>query len=705
MTKKLKVAVLGLGGAGRSIASKLRSMPQYIDKISLCSSRAVLEELWENVSEGSEMVPGNDPVKVESWASDRYSQLEMLLNDERSRPDLVIYTCGKHNLDRWDIDTTRKNIGIAKNIGSRMTGFKGHIIVVPNPVSPVCYTIQRESKTDPRLVTGMQYIDSWRMTKLIRRKLQRQSIHSNNLLALCFGSHGAPIADRATVRMRAGYSLTPAETIGYDKDLDSILETMDTDLAEIVEQQVTNLRDTLEELGISTMRLVYAMHERKGLREGISYDEAVDQGVCVVSQEAYDFDRNIWTAKAGYFDQELRFVELPVTQRDAATKNRIRKAESDTAKRMEGTRQAYDSIMPVPAFPNLYFIAGHCLYHISDEKPRLEGQNLFSCMDFAGDALCIGARQDFREIRKQGAGYESENFYTGASDLAVGSAFKSIAKGKGTFVAANNRLGLFLWDASGPVNPRNLADGNFCRVFYSEQEGCFYAVRRGDAPDGHTPESEFTKAYYDTLEETYVAEDGRPLDEEVQAMFEGTLFRVNSIGNLEPVHRFDYTPLCAVMRGNKIYTLEQAYTDSKKRSGRGLIKRIDSKTHEMESCAPEISSKMSFDICFDPQGYLVAGVRGGFWVYEPDNLEAGPVKKIALEIPGCSIPENLVPRKMACGDQALYASVWGRERTGSGRKAKCKCIVELRENRAVQLGLSLDFNPTDIAYANENFHY
>ena len=169
------IGIIGTGWVGSSVAISTLHMG--------VANEVLLNDMRSELAEGEAM----DLAQGASFypaASVRASSIE-----EMVRADAIVMAAGRGGKPGESrLDLLRDNARIARDIGQRLTGYRGIIVVVSNPVDVVTYLMKQSSGLSPERVLGTgTMLDTARLREALGRelKLDPRSIH-----AQVVGEHG-----------------------------------------------------------------------------------------------------------------------------------------------------------------------------------------------------------------------------------------------------------------------------------------------------------------------------------------------------------------------------------------------------------------------------------------------------------------------------------------------------------------------------------
>jgi L-lactate dehydrogenase len=172
---KRQVAIIGTGWVGASVAiSTLHS--GVVDELLLQDARA-------DVAEGEAMDLGHGATFYPP-ASVRTATVE-----EMAGADVVVIAAGRGGTPGESrLDLLRDNAALARDLGQRLRGCQGTIVVVANPVDILTKVVTESSGLPPaRLLGTGTMLDTARLRQLLGREL---SVDSNSVHAHVVGEHG-----------------------------------------------------------------------------------------------------------------------------------------------------------------------------------------------------------------------------------------------------------------------------------------------------------------------------------------------------------------------------------------------------------------------------------------------------------------------------------------------------------------------------------
>ena len=172
---KTSIGIIGMGWVGASVASSILHKD-------ICKE-LLLNDLREGLAEG-EAMDFNHGSSFYPTANIRAAEIEEMINCKA-----IVVTAGRGgNPGETRLELLKDNIGIAKDIASRLHGYKGTLIVVSNPVDVLTYFYQKFSGLPAGRVIGTgTMLDTARLRSIIGEKL---NLDPRSVHAQVIGEHG-----------------------------------------------------------------------------------------------------------------------------------------------------------------------------------------------------------------------------------------------------------------------------------------------------------------------------------------------------------------------------------------------------------------------------------------------------------------------------------------------------------------------------------
>jgi L-lactate dehydrogenase len=175
MTDAVRIGIIGTGSVGASVA--ISTLHAGI------AQEVLLHDLREAVAEGEAMDLAHG-ASFYPAAAVRAARI-----DEMRETRAVVVTAGRNGrVDESRLALLRDNVRVARDIGQRLRGYEGVIVVVTNPVDVLAYEIAQASGLPAQRVLGTgTMLDTARLRHRLSRVLgvAPQSIHANVV-----GEHG-----------------------------------------------------------------------------------------------------------------------------------------------------------------------------------------------------------------------------------------------------------------------------------------------------------------------------------------------------------------------------------------------------------------------------------------------------------------------------------------------------------------------------------
>jgi L-lactate dehydrogenase len=175
MTDAVRIGIIGTGSVGASVA--ISTLHAGI------AQEVLLHDLREAVAEGEAMDLAHG-ASFYPAAAVRAARI-----DEMRETRAVVVTAGRNGrADESRLALLRDNVRVARDIGQRLRGYEGVIVVVTNPVDVLAYEIAQASGLPAQRVLGTgTMLDTARLRHRLSRVLgvAPQSIHANVV-----GEHG-----------------------------------------------------------------------------------------------------------------------------------------------------------------------------------------------------------------------------------------------------------------------------------------------------------------------------------------------------------------------------------------------------------------------------------------------------------------------------------------------------------------------------------